>query len=870
MSETAELTPGRVVDGRYRIVGELGHGGMGTVYAAEHMGLHRKVALKVLRKELAHDDSSARRFAQEARAASAIEHRNVVDIFDFGTLPSGCFYYVMEMLAGEDLAQVLHRVGRLPWASARGIVEQVIRALGAAHERGVVHRDIKPSNCFVVAAKRPGDPDTIKILDFGIAKVASPTAGGPALTAAHDIIGTALYMAPEQARGEAVDARTDIYAVGVLMYRMLTGRVPFSGSSNVQVIIQHATAEPPRPRSIVPELAQEVEAIIVRALAKDPGQRFGSMEEFERAVMATAGSESRPVTGSGGDVQERPYVVAETRLRDGSWPGGSEQVATPKTEILDSLVEADAPSNSSATMVLPPTAPGAASRSAHPQVATDVGARLDEEQRQPTETAASTEPSPGVVAATARWHRAALLGVLPVTGLGLGVGLMLSRGQPPPEHGVVVQREHPAVVSVPPSPSPSGPQGEGSAGADRQDSSRTIEGELYPNPNPEPGPVRPEPSIAPNAPLEAWGTLPARAWSLAPGSIAGRVVDQDGEPIRNAGVCALVLAEDVPSEYRRRPVCGRSDRKGRYTLKQLAPSYYQVSAGAPRFVSGRHEAVVVVMPGAASPDHDIPLVPGGVEIRGRVRDTRGTTVGNAVVRVSSEGDIVAHTRANRRGVFSAWVNPGSYRVVAWADEHAPAEVQGTVPGDSFAVVVAREWSGEVRWDSSDDPVEGALVEIDDQRTYTDAKGRFRMGGLAGRTYDAVVSADGAHKAQHEVPLRPGTSMRRTKVRLVAVAAKRPPDPPEGVESRPSSPPPDPAVVTRRRLTRAVTKTCGDLAGAIVVKAMVDDHGKISTLRVDGADGERIAPSLAACVENAVRARRYPSGNLDQVTVTIRP
>ncbi len=271
---------GRVLAGRYDVVRLLGRGGMGEVYEGNHRLLSKRVAIKVLAAPLAADDRLRHRFLREARAANLIEHDNVVQILDFGN--DDPTYFVMEFLDGEDLHAAVSREHGLSWARARGIIEQIAAALGAAHARGIVHRDVKPSNCFLL--RRGENPDFVKVLDFGIAKQIEASLATSAFTRTDELLGTAAYMAPEQAMAAAVDARTDVYALGILVYEMLTGNVPFVGSNSYHVLDQHVRATPPPPRFVDPATPPEIGAVILRALEKDPARRFQSMRELVDAV----------------------------------------------------------------------------------------------------------------------------------------------------------------------------------------------------------------------------------------------------------------------------------------------------------------------------------------------------------------------------------------------------------------------------------------------------------------------------------------------------------------------------------------------------------------------------------------------------------
>jgi len=288
---------GRVIDRRYRIVRLIGEGGMGCVYEGVHEVLGRRVAIKTLKPRLAYDPKSCERFLREAKAASRIVHPNVVQILDFGDPLDGSVYFVMEYLEGEDLGERLHRQGALPWARARPILLQMVSALGAAHDAGIVHRDIKPGNCFIEA--KPGGIDEVKLLDFGIAKAAWDGEGdGEQLTGTGEVFGTASYMSPEQARCEPLDARSDVYSLGVVAYEMLTGRVPFSGPSAIVVLAQHLREQPTPPRAIDPSIPAAVEAMVLGAMAKDRNARISSMAALEQAIRRVPEALGEPGPGA--------------------------------------------------------------------------------------------------------------------------------------------------------------------------------------------------------------------------------------------------------------------------------------------------------------------------------------------------------------------------------------------------------------------------------------------------------------------------------------------------------------------------------------------------------------------------------------------
>jgi serine/threonine-protein kinase len=267
------------IDGRYAIEARLGEGGMGVVYKARHVLIDKPVAIKILRKEAAQDTASVQRFIQEAKSASKINHSNIVDITDFGVLADGHAYFVMEFLQGQTLAQAIQE-GPIESARVCTIGAQVSRGLNAAHVKGIVHRDLKPENIFLL--EREGQKDYVKIVDFGIAKVG----GGQKLTQVGMVLGTPEYMSPEQATGQETDHRVDQYALGCIMYEMLTGTVPFLGERPAQTLTKHVFEPviPPRKRKPELKISAAVESVVMRTLAKKPEQRFPSMRELELAL----------------------------------------------------------------------------------------------------------------------------------------------------------------------------------------------------------------------------------------------------------------------------------------------------------------------------------------------------------------------------------------------------------------------------------------------------------------------------------------------------------------------------------------------------------------------------------------------------------
>jgi eukaryotic-like serine/threonine-protein kinase len=269
----------------HRITQLLGEGGMGAVYLAEHPFMGRKAAIKVLRREFAEDPGLVERFMNEARAANAIRHPNIIDIIDVGRMPSGIPYLMMEFLEGESLADRIRR-GKLGIPEAMDVILQTTGALAAAHGKGIVHRDLKPDNLFLIPDDSAPGGIRVKVLDFGIAKLRADLSGGMAKTQAGSLMGTPPYMSPEQCRGitEEIDHRTDVYAMGVILYELLCGAPPFVSAGWGEVVLAHLTKAPAPPRSKNADIPEALEAVILRALAKSADERFGSASEMRAAL----------------------------------------------------------------------------------------------------------------------------------------------------------------------------------------------------------------------------------------------------------------------------------------------------------------------------------------------------------------------------------------------------------------------------------------------------------------------------------------------------------------------------------------------------------------------------------------------------------
>ena len=285
--------------GEYELRSRIGVGGMGLVYDGIQPLIGKRVAVKVLRPELAHSSEQVARLLAEARAVNAIRHRGIIDIFGFGQLPDGRQYIVMEYLDGQPLDAILAEKGRLPVPEALSLLDEVLAALGAAHGAGVVHRDLKPSNIFLV--RQPDGTRYVKLLDFGLAKRGEGPTVRTAQTRTDMVVGTPEYMAPEQARGQSVGPMTDLYAMGVVTFEIITGRLPFIGSSPVDLLMKHVEARPPRPSEFVPDLPPAVDAFILQMLTKDPETRPGSadalrqhLSKLRRTLRATRTNPTAP------------------------------------------------------------------------------------------------------------------------------------------------------------------------------------------------------------------------------------------------------------------------------------------------------------------------------------------------------------------------------------------------------------------------------------------------------------------------------------------------------------------------------------------------------------------------------------------------
>jgi eukaryotic-like serine/threonine-protein kinase len=389
-SGPSSLETGTVVAGRYRVLGLIGTGGMGAVYRAEHVHMRKTVALKLLHPELLRVDEVVQRFEREAIAAARIAHPNVVAASDFGKLDDGSFYLVLEYVDGTSLRELLAR-GPLPVARALNIARQTTLALGAAHAAGIVHRDLKPDNVMLVS--EPDGGDRVKVLDFGIARIAPPSENRDAtkLTRVGVVMGTVAYMSPEQATGQAIDERADLYSLGVMLYEMVAGVVPFDAELPSQVLArQLVEAPPPLPAGTAPALAE----LVYELMEKKPDQRPASAEAVLARLIALTPTPSGRVPAPKKAIPRRVvYAVGAGALCVGVLAvllsGKHGDSAVPSAEPS----AASAPSNVEATASAPAVAvPPAVSASSVPTATAPATAPV-EPPAKPTPKSPSSKPS---------------------------------------------------------------------------------------------------------------------------------------------------------------------------------------------------------------------------------------------------------------------------------------------------------------------------------------------------------------------------------------------------------------------------------------------------------------------------------------------
>jgi serine/threonine-protein kinase len=329
MEDPDALNPGTVA-GAYVLQRMVASGGGGTVYEAQHRLLGRRTAVKVLRRELASSPQMVKRFLREALAVNVIKHPHIVDIYEFGELPDGRPFYVMELLEGVDLRTMLTEKGRFSPPEVVELLEPVCSALEAAHAQGIVHRDLKASNILI--CQRDGRPFP-KLLDFGIAKLLHPENGDAGLTVVGTRLGTSYTMAPEQIRASTVDARTDIYALGVVLFHLLTGQYPFRGEKMSDIERQHLETPPPRASQHAP-VSTVLDAVILKAMEKAPDRRFPTVKAFFEALQQAVGVGRMDAQSAVESDALGLYV--EVRVRDES-AAESDEVLDDVSAVLDTV-----------------------------------------------------------------------------------------------------------------------------------------------------------------------------------------------------------------------------------------------------------------------------------------------------------------------------------------------------------------------------------------------------------------------------------------------------------------------------------------------------------------------------------------------------
>jgi serine/threonine-protein kinase len=372
---------GHTLDDKYRLEEQLGIGGMGTVYRARHLLIDRPVAVKVLNQRFVEDEAARTRFRREAKAAGRLQHTNAVTVTDFGESQDGYVYLVMELLEGRTLREVLNKEAPLDAARSVSLMLQVSAAVAAAHEAGIIHRDLKPANIFIV--QRAEVPAVVKVLDFGIAKLAAETLDEDepmTLTQIGAMIGTPRYMSPEQCDGADLTPAADVYSLGVILYEMLTGTVPFSGSTPLAIAMKHTGETPRSPREFVSSIPPALEQTVLHTLEKRPQDRPANAAEFRKELMATAerlGLEHAALTSSpnmkalrdvGTESPSGRLVIDISRLRENRAANSGENEIT----VLGSS-EGVRGSAGNGRQIPPVSAGPVATKPAFPRVSVSVG-----------------------------------------------------------------------------------------------------------------------------------------------------------------------------------------------------------------------------------------------------------------------------------------------------------------------------------------------------------------------------------------------------------------------------------------------------------------------------------------------------------------
>ena len=511
MSEEADRSLiGRRVAGKFVIEKFLGGGSMGAVYRARDDSLDRKVALKVMHRAVAVDPSFVSRFHREARAASRLDHPSSVRVIEFGEEPDGLLYMAMEYLEGRELYKVILEDWPLSEERIADVVMKALAAIAVAHDMGVIHRDLKPENIMILDRKDDEGHDIVKVCDFGIAKItekdasapdAAPKTAGAKLTTGGVLVGTPEYMSPEQARGEKLDSRSDLYSMGIILYQLLTGRTPFLAETPLAVVLKHISETPEPPRTIYPGVHVGLEAVCMRALAKAKEERFQTAREMRAAIKAAI--EGRPMPDGSNAASDA----------DAALPGSSPQEAESKTLPAPTVHGSQDPSNgtSQTTPLVTALTANDAPRSRVPVLVAVVLVAL---------------VGGGIAAALMVWNGEDALrdaSAAPATGSATSLSLDVKPPAPavPARASAAVEETAPASsgAAIDPGPSPSATQPPPPTSTP-QPTPTALEHESAPAPDPQPSDVVPVPAPSAAPAASAFRAASCRAALGVPKSVS--------------------------------------------------------------------------------------------------------------------------------------------------------------------------------------------------------------------------------------------------------------------------------------------------------------------------------------------------------------